>query len=666
MSENNNIRKNASQFELDDNNENKEKFYDILSIPSNPEDLFTLQYPIGHGAFGSVYKAVHNSTNKLYAIKIIDYSKDNNKENNNMINYNYQSVQQETSLMRLVSHSNYIVKYYGSYFSRKSNTLWLILEYCSAGSAIDLMLSMDRTFSEVEVATLMEMVLKGLIIIHRKKLIHRDIKGANILLSEDGYAKLGDFGVGVQLSSENSRESKKGSPYWMSPQVASNQKYDCKTDIWSLGITCLELIEGEPPFSELKPKSIMEKMSKNPPKLDEFIDFNEHTDEFKSFIGHCLEVDPSKRFTAEQLLKHEFITTFSKGRKYMINLIKENMVKIEQFRIESEEEYQKLMKNKKKSISINNEDSNNSDEEDFFVGKVNLKRTCQDKMNNENLESIDNKMKKFLKKDKTDEKKKEKDEDLQFIEKYKKLINDENNRSNKSSKMFYNESLIVSEDKSSISQERENVIIVDKNIIKISNNNNKINSPNLKIIKNDELEIVSHREINNNKENNIEEKNISKMPISTGPAKNYNSLYEHLSPNMNKDNSRRRNNEEEYNGLNVVSIENKNKKSMKINKANKDSEEILLTNIDETKTLRSRKPLEFENNRNDISILNSKENIIKEENVNDTDDEGIIRKTKDYSIVFKRVELYYNKTMGNPYNKPNICEYKHIENKKSF
>ena len=173
----------------------KSKFSDILSIPSNPEDLFTLLYPIGQGAFGQVYKAIHNSTKEIYAIKIIDYSKNNNSENNLVINYNYNSIQQETSLMKQVNQSNYILKYYGSYFSRKSNTLWLILEYCASGSAIDLMLSMDRTLSELEVSTIMQMILKGLEIIHKRNLIHRDIKGANILLSEDGYAKLADFGV---------------------------------------------------------------------------------------------------------------------------------------------------------------------------------------------------------------------------------------------------------------------------------------------------------------------------------------------------------------------------------------------------------------------------------------------------------------------------------------
>ena len=323
---NNILKKNNKSKKVNSVNQKQPKFYDILSIPSTPEELFTIQYPIGHGAFGTVYKAVHNSTNKIYAIKIIDYSKDNNKDNNNIINYNYNSVQQETSLMRKVNKSDYIVKYYGSYFSRKTNTIWLILEYCSSGSAIDLMLSMDRTFSEVEVATIMEMILKGLILMHNENLIHRDIKGANILISEDGYAKLGDFGVGATLNDEKYRLSKKGSPYWMSPQVASSIKYDFKTDIWSLGITCLELVEGEPPFADLNPDEVMLKIANNPPKAEDIIDPKEHTDEFIDFVNLCLELNPNKRPSADILIKHPFIVKLSKKEEFLKQLKKYQMI----------------------------------------------------------------------------------------------------------------------------------------------------------------------------------------------------------------------------------------------------------------------------------------------------------------------------------------------------
>ena len=317
-------------------NNNIIKFYDILSIPSNPEDLFTLLYPIGNGGFGKVYKAMHNSSKQIFAIKIIDYTKGSEEDKSN-ISFNYKSIQQETALMRLVNKSDYIIKYYGSYYSRESNTIWLILEYCSAGSAVDLMLAMGRTLSEVEVATIMEMVLKGLIYIHELDLIHRDIKGANIMLSEDGYAKLGDFGIGIQMTDDEYRTSKKGSPHWMSPQVILNKNYDTKTDIWSLGITCLELVEGEPPFADLNPDEVMSQIANNPPKAEDIIDAKEHTDEFIDFVNLCLELNPKKRPSANKLIKHPFIEKLSKKNKYLKELIVSHIDEVEKFRIDKEE-----------------------------------------------------------------------------------------------------------------------------------------------------------------------------------------------------------------------------------------------------------------------------------------------------------------------------------------
>ena len=339
------------------------QFSDILSISSDPEDLFTLLYPIGHGGFGTVYKAIHNSTNKVVAIKIIDFIKN---IKNSQINYNYNkniclnyyAVQQEISLMKLGNKSKYIVNYYGSYFSRNTNTLWLILEYCSSGSAIDLMIAMNRTFTEIEISTIMENVLQGLITIHSINLIHRDIKGANILLSEDGYAKLGDFGVGIRLTGDAGyRNSKKGSPYWMSPQVVKNSNYDMKTDIWSLGITCTELCNGEPPFSNLNPKNVMEKIAKFPPTVDEVINKNEHTDEFYDFIKKCLEIDPKKRPIAKDLIKHNFITKYSKGNYFLSELISKHAEDIKRFR--------KIMNETNKNKSYYNYGNTNNENEEI-------------------------------------------------------------------------------------------------------------------------------------------------------------------------------------------------------------------------------------------------------------------------------------------------------------
>ena len=325
-------------------------FSDILSIPSNPEDIFTLLNPIGHGTFGYVYRAIHNSSKKIYAIKIINYFKENinfleNKSHINNINFCYQTVQQETSLMKKVSSSNFILKYYGSYFSRKTNSLWLIIEYCSYGSTIDLMLAMNRLYTEIEVATIIKMVLQGLIIIHDKKLIHRDIKGANILLSEDGYAKLGDFGVGTKLLlKENYRSSIKGSPYWMSPQVIQKENYDSKTDIWSLGITCIELTQGEPPFSDLNPNEVMDFIGNKKFIFDDFFQKKKsnYSKEFIHFVSKCLEINPEKRASAKELIKHEFILKYAKDNIYLKQLLKKYENDMDNYRKEFEENELKL------------------------------------------------------------------------------------------------------------------------------------------------------------------------------------------------------------------------------------------------------------------------------------------------------------------------------------
>jgi serine/threonine protein kinase len=248
--------------------------------------------------------------------------------------------------MHLVNSSNYIIKYHISYFFRVTNILWLILEYCASGSINDLMLAMDRTYTEIEIATIIKMVLKGLIIIHEKNLIHRDVKGANILLSGDGYAKIGDFGVGVQLQ-EDFRKSKKGSPYWMSPQVVNNEGYGIGTDIWSLGVTCLELYNGEPPHSSLKPGEVMEKIAKCEVNFEELFENKNMSESFKNFVKKCLVVDEKKRAMAKDLINDEFIMKYSKDNKLLEELYKQHINELDEYRREVEE-YEQEMKQKQK------------------------------------------------------------------------------------------------------------------------------------------------------------------------------------------------------------------------------------------------------------------------------------------------------------------------------
>ena len=403
---------------------NLPKFCDILSIPSTPEELFTLICPIGNGGFGKVYKAIHNSSKEIFAIKIIDYTKNCNNDKSN-ISFNYKSIQQETSVMRLINESNYILNYYGSYYSRNSNSLWLILEYCSSGSAVDLMLSMGRTLSEIEIATIIEMILKALIQIHEINLIHRDIKGANILLSEDGYAKLGDFGVGIQMTNEEYRTSKKGSPYWMSPQVVLSNKYDTKTDIWSLGITCLELVEGEPPYGEMKPIMVMEKIANDPPKAKDIINVDEHTDDFVNFVNLCLEVNPEHRPSAKELIKHPFIVKLAKGKKYLKKLVEDHLSDVEKFRIEEEEYLNNKYKKSKNELYEENEENEINENDLNYKTTINNFDEIQSYSNdNSNIDNNSNK-KKYLN-----------DENFFSYETYKSKKINKNNYSNNDSNNF--------------------------------------------------------------------------------------------------------------------------------------------------------------------------------------------------------------------------------------
>ena len=617
-------------------------FCDILSIPSNPEDLFELLYPIGQGAFGSVFKAIHISTNKIYAIKIIDYSKNNNSENNNIINYNYQSIQQETSLMKLVNESNYVVKYYGSYFSRKSNTLWLILEYCASGSVIDLMLSMNRTFSEIEVATIIEMVLKGLMDIHKKNLIHRDIKGANILLSEDGTAKIADFGVGVHLTNEKNRKSKKGSPYWMSPQVALNCDYDSKTDIWSLGITCIEMIEGEPPNSQLKPRCVIEKIGRNPPKAGELISSDFHTDEFIDFVKNCLEINPNKRPSAKELLNHRFIVKYSKGKKYLKSLIQKHLKDVEKFRMESfidgndeknndKEENLENLENNSKEINLRDEDGKENENplfENVYLKEkaLNKSKTFQIFNFNENElkkdDSINleyNNKKDFNVKDKNNIEKNNKD-------------NNNNNNNNTNDKDNNNDNDNGNEEEKNKFQ---TLITYDNDTAK--KGKDKKNPEYLKYIENDKfiyddlkyLEIIAKEHINkidlkNKKNTNFLNKTSQECYIK----KNLNSpKFTYNKPHLTYFKKNNKN-------ISVKKEERKRKNSSKI------FDEILNKSNDE-EIINNNKPIKMYYHENNISSINSKcDEISNQENINDTDDEGIINE-------INHENDYYYKTIQN-------------------
>ena len=226
-------------------------------------------------------------------------------------------------------NSPYILQYYGSYI--KNNNIWIIVEYCDAGSVLDLIRITEKNLNEEQIATIVVMVLQGLVFLHEKKKIHRDVKAGNILLNRDGYAKLGDFGVSAQLlHSFSKKNSKIGTPYWMSPEVILQSQYDQKTDIWSLGITCVEMAEGEPPNSKIRTFLVMKHIVREPPKG--LTNPEKWSKEFNNFVSLCLTVEADKRPNAKDLIKHPFILKFSRGNALISELVTVSLDEIAHYR----------------------------------------------------------------------------------------------------------------------------------------------------------------------------------------------------------------------------------------------------------------------------------------------------------------------------------------------
>ncbi|XP_028172444.1 serine/threonine-protein kinase 3 isoform X2 [Ostrinia furnacalis] len=261
------------------------------SLTRQPEEVFDIICKLGEGSYGSVYKALHKESGQVLAIKQVPVDTD------------LQEIIKEISIMQQCD-SPYVVKYYGSYF--KNTDLWIVMEYCGAGSVSDIMRLRKKTLSEDEIATILCDTLKGLEYLHRRRKIHRDIKAGNILLNTEGHAKLADFGVAGQLTDTMAkRNTVIGTPFWMAPEVIQEIGYDCVADIWSLGITALEMAEGKPPYGDIHPMRAIFMIPTKPPPS--FREPDQWSPEFIDFVSQCLIKNPEERATAEFLLNHEFI-----------------------------------------------------------------------------------------------------------------------------------------------------------------------------------------------------------------------------------------------------------------------------------------------------------------------------------------------------------------------
>ncbi|XP_052217159.1 mitogen-activated protein kinase kinase kinase kinase 4-like isoform X4 [Dreissena polymorpha] len=288
-----------------------------LSRLRDPAGIFDLIEVVGNGTYGQVYKGSHTKTGQLAAIKVMNVTEEEEEE-----------IKLEINVLKKYSHHRNIATYYGAFIKKspagKDDQLWLVMEYCGAGSITDLVkATKGNSLREEWIAYVAREILRGLAHLHGNRVIHRDIKGQNVLLTDNAEVKLVDFGVSAQLDKTIGRRNTFiGTPYWMAPEVIAcdenpDATYDNRSDLWSLGISCIEMAEGKPPLCDMHPMRALFLIPRNPPPR---LKSSKWSSRFHNFVETCLLKDYTQRPNTEQLLKHPFIRDQPTERQVRIQL----------------------------------------------------------------------------------------------------------------------------------------------------------------------------------------------------------------------------------------------------------------------------------------------------------------------------------------------------------
>ncbi|XP_041112123.1 mitogen-activated protein kinase kinase kinase kinase 4-like isoform X3 [Polyodon spathula] len=304
-----------------------------LSCFRDPSGIFELVEVVGNGTYGQVYKGRHVKTGQLAAIKVMDVTEDEEEE-----------IKLEINMLKKYSHHRNIATYYGAFIKKSAmgqdDHLWLVMEYCGAGSVTDLVKkTKGNCLKEDWIAYICREVMKGLSHLHSHHVIHRDIKGQNVLLTENAEVKLVDFGVSAQLDRTIGRRNTFiGTPYWMAPEVIAcdenpDSTYDYRSDLWSLGITALEMAEGAPPLCDMHPMRALFLIPRNPPPK---LKSRKWSKKFVNFMESCLVKSYQQRPSTDTLLRHPFIRDMG-NEKQLRTLLKDHLDRTRKKRGDREE-----------------------------------------------------------------------------------------------------------------------------------------------------------------------------------------------------------------------------------------------------------------------------------------------------------------------------------------